>query len=44
MDVAYPQAAPYDMLANAQAMAAGQMSVQDFLNQSQKGWTTYHGF
>src|SRR5262249_22782771 len=28
MDAAYPQAAPYDMSANAQAMAAGKMSVQ----------------
>jgi raffinose/stachyose/melibiose transport system substrate-binding protein len=44
MDVAYPQAAPYDMLANAQAMAAGKMSVADFLKASQKGWATYHGY
>ena len=44
MDVAYPQAAPYDILANAQAMAAGQMSVDDFLKKSQQGWATYHGF
>ena len=44
MDVAYPQAAPYDMLANAQSMAAGKMSVADFLKASQKGWATYHGY
>jgi raffinose/stachyose/melibiose transport system substrate-binding protein len=43
MDVGYPQAAPYNMLANAQSMAAGQMSVAQFLHLSQQGWATYHG-
>ena len=44
MDVAYPEAAPYNQLANAQSMAAGQMSVAKFLALTQKGWATYHGY
>jgi raffinose/stachyose/melibiose transport system substrate-binding protein len=44
MDVAYPQAAPHDMLANVQAMAAGKMSPSDFLKSSQEGWAAYHGY
>jgi raffinose/stachyose/melibiose transport system substrate-binding protein len=44
MDVAYPQAAPYNMLANAQSMAAGKMSVAQFLHLSQQGWASYHGY
>jgi hypothetical protein len=43
MDVAYPQAAPYDLLANSQAMAAGKMSVASYLQATQKGWLKYHG-
>ena len=44
MDVAYPEADPYNQLANAQAMAAGKMSVAQFLSLTQKGWATYHGY
>jgi raffinose/stachyose/melibiose transport system substrate-binding protein len=44
MDVSYPQAAPYDLLANSQAMAAGQMSPQAYLNATQAGWAAYHNF
>ena len=44
MDVAYPQAAPHDMLANVQAMAAGKMSASDFLKSSQEGWADFHGY
>ena len=44
MDVAYPEADPYNQLANAQSMAAGQMTVAKFLALTQKGWATYHGY
>jgi raffinose/stachyose/melibiose transport system substrate-binding protein len=44
MDVAYPQAAPYDLLANSQAMAAGKMTPATYLTTTQKGWATYHGY
>ena len=44
MDVANPQAAPYDILANSQAMAAGKMSVASYLQTTQKGWALYHGY
>jgi raffinose/stachyose/melibiose transport system substrate-binding protein len=44
MDVAYPEADPYNQLANAQAMAAGKMSVSQFLTLTQKGWAKYHGY
>ena len=44
MDVGYPEAAPYNMLANAQSMAAGRMSVKQFLDLSQQGWAMYHGY
>ena len=44
MDVAYPEADPYNQLANAQSMAAGQMTVAKFLDLTQKGWATYHGY
>ena len=44
MDVAYPQVDPYNLLANAQSMAAGQMSAQAFVQGAQKGWSQYHGY
>jgi raffinose/stachyose/melibiose transport system substrate-binding protein len=42
MDVAYPQAAPHDMLANAQSMAAGHMTPDAFLKNQQEAWDTYN--
>ena len=44
MDVAYPQVDPYNVLANAQSMAAGKMSAQDFVKSTQAGWSQYHGY
>lgn len=42
LDTGYPQAAPNDMLANVQSMAAGKMSPADFLKSSQAGWAAFH--
>jgi len=42
LDTGYPQAAPHDMLANVQSMAAGKMSPADFLKSSQAGWAAFH--
>jgi raffinose/stachyose/melibiose transport system substrate-binding protein len=44
MDVAYPQAAPYNMLENSQAMAAGKITPLQFLQLSQTGWAKYHNY
>lgn len=44
MDVAYPQVDPFNLLANAQSMAAGEMSPSDFLQTTQHGWLEYHGY
>jgi raffinose/stachyose/melibiose transport system substrate-binding protein len=42
LDVAYPQAAPHDILANSQKLAAGKMSPAEYVRNQQQAWVAFH--
>jgi raffinose/stachyose/melibiose transport system substrate-binding protein len=42
LDVAYPQAAPHDILANSQKLAAGKMSPAEYVKNQQQAWVAFH--
>jgi raffinose/stachyose/melibiose transport system substrate-binding protein len=42
LDVAYPQAAPHDILANSQKLAAGKMTPASYLSTQQAAWVAFH--
>jgi raffinose/stachyose/melibiose transport system substrate-binding protein len=42
LDVAYPQAAPHDILANSQKLAAGKMTPVQYVTNQQQAWVAFH--
>jgi raffinose/stachyose/melibiose transport system substrate-binding protein len=42
LDVAYPQAAPHDILANSQKLAAGKLTPAAYLQSQQQAWVAFH--
>jgi raffinose/stachyose/melibiose transport system substrate-binding protein len=42
LDVAYPQAAPHDILANSQKLAAGKMTPVEYVKNQQQAWVAFH--